>query len=100
MTAGAIVGFRARTRASLNTVADDRQLTDITATLRAVASLPDDQIQAGILRLAEDSRDPDAPRLVAVDAGSIPGHRPCPHCRTPIAIFATRCSACGSRAMR
>jgi hypothetical protein len=99
VTSGVIVGFRARTRVALDTVADDRQLTELSATLRQVSALPDAQIIAGQLQLAEDSRDPDAPRLVAVDQGSLPGHRPCPHCKQPMPVFATRCQACGSRAM-
>ena len=99
VTAGVSVGFRARTRVSLDTVSDDRQLTQLDATLRQVSALPDDQILGGQLQLAADSQDPDAPRLVAVDRGALPGHRPCPHCKQPMPVFATRCEACGSRAM-
>ncbi|MBK6576119.1 MAG: hypothetical protein IPG17_07965 [Sandaracinaceae bacterium] len=99
VTLGVIVGFRARTRASLDTVLDDRQLTGLAATLRQVSALPDDQLLGGHLQVAADSTDPDAPRLVAVDQGALPGHRPCPHCRKPMPVFATRCDACGSRAM-
>jgi hypothetical protein len=40
VTLGVIVGFRARTRASLDTVQDDRQLTALAATLRQVSALP------------------------------------------------------------
>jgi hypothetical protein len=99
VTEGVIVGFRARTRVSLDTVADDRQLTALAATLRQVSALLDDQILGGHLQVAADSSDPDAPRLVPVDQGALPGHRPCPHCRKPVPVFATRCGACGSRAM-
>lgn len=99
VTNGVIVGFRARTRVSLDTVEDDRQLTALSETLRQVSALPDAQILGGHLQLAADSQDPDAPRLVAVDQGSLPGHRPCPHCKAPVPVFATRCEACGSRAM-
>lgn len=99
VTQGLIVGFRARTRVSLDTVQDDRQLTALSATLRQISALPDDQLLGGHLQVAADNSDPTAPRLVAVDQGSLPGHRPCPHCKKPIPVFATRCEACGSRAM-
>jgi hypothetical protein len=99
VTSGVIVGFRARTRVALDTVANDAQLTELSATLRQISALPDAQVLGGQLQLATDSQDPDAPRLVAVDQGSLPGHRPCPHCKQPMPVFATRCQACGSRAM-
>lgn len=99
VTQGVIVGYRARTRVSLDTVQDDRQLTALSDTLRQISALPDDQLLGGHLQLAADSSDPTAPRLVAVDQGSLPGHRPCPHCKKPLPVFATRCEACGSRAM-
>jgi len=99
VTQGVIVGFRARTRVALDTVVDDRQLTAVNATLRQVSALPDERLLGGHLQVAADSTDPDAPRLVAVDEGTLPGHRPCPHCRKPMPVFATRCEACGSRAM-
>ncbi|MCA9578850.1 MAG: zinc ribbon domain-containing protein [Polyangiales bacterium] len=99
VTNGIILGFRARTRVSLDTVQDDRQLTELTATLRQVSALLDSEILGGQLQVAADSQDPDAPRLVPVDQGSLPGHRPCPHCKQPLPVFATRCGACGSRAM-
>ena len=99
VTQGVIVGYRARTRVSLDTVLDDRQLTALSDTLRQISALPDDQLLGGHLQVAADSSDPGAPRLVAVDQGALPGHRPCPHCKKPIPVFATRCDACGSRAM-
>ena len=97
---GLLVGFRARTRVPLDTVADDRQLTDVNATLSMITHLPDAQLIGGLLTRATDSPDPVAPVLVPVDGGAIPGHRPCPHCRTPIPVFATRCTGCGGRAMQ
>ncbi len=99
VTQGVIVGYRARTRVSLDTVLDDRQLTALNDTLRQISALPDDQLLGGHLQVAADSSDPGAPRLVAVDQGALPGHRPCPHCKKPLPVFATRCDACGSRAM-
>ena len=99
VTQGVIVGFRARTRVSLDTVEDDRHATALADTLGQISALPDSQLLGGHLQLAADSTDPDAPRLVPVDQGTLPGHRPCPHCRKPVPVFATRCEACGSRAM-
>lgn len=97
---GVILGFRARTRVPLDTVSDDRQLTDVVATLRTISALPDAQILGGVLHEAHHSSDPDAPALVPVDGGALPGKRPCPSCGQPIDSFATKCEHCGSRAMR
>ena len=97
LAGGIIAGFRVVSHRKLGTVADDADLSAVVAELRAVASFTDADLNSAELVKATPDVEANAPALVAVNAGTRPGHQRCTYCQHSFVAHDTRCPNCGAR---